>query len=304
MKPYNLLTGLSEEVLKTFPENNFDSCVTDCPYGISIMNKKWDYTVPSKYQWEQIYRVLKPGAYLVCFGGPRTYHRVVCNIEDAGFEIRDQIFWVFSSGFPKTPTERYAENIIGGEKGRWPANLIHDGSDEVLALFPESKGQQGNVTGQEQSHTGNENTNCYGEDNRIPFEKRDDSGSAARFFYCAKTSKRDRNEGCENFISKPLNWSSGEKNPGTFQSEGTNKSSQNSHPTVKPTELMRYLCRLVTPPSGHILDPFGGSGSTGKAAIYENFNVTLIDSDEQWMPIQKARCEYALRNKNNQTELF
>lgn len=97
-----LLLGRCEEVLQEFPENYFDSIVTDPPYGISFMNKHWDYDVPSVYQWQQILRVLKPGGHLLSFGGTRTYHRLVVNIEDAGFEIRDQLQWLYSSGFPKS----------------------------------------------------------------------------------------------------------------------------------------------------------------------------------------------------------
>lgn len=405
MKPYNILTGLSEEVLKDFAENTFDSCVTDPPYGIRFMGKAWDsfdinmkanqmgakkkahnmeLSAMRQFQswttmWaEQVYRVLKPGAYLVVFASPRTYHRMVCGIEDAGFEIRDQISWVFSSGFPKssnqsgewegwgtalkpahepiliarkpligtipqnlaqyrtgainikgslihgdpwhygsqpklngaryqpgqiTPKERHAENITGGLNGRWPANLIHDGSKEVLALFPESKGQQGDLIGHNKKRKSP--NGVFGQmDAATDHFARNDQGSAARFFYCAKTSRSDRNEGLEKHTKKPLLWSSGTKSPGSFQSDGTDKTSPNNHPTVKPTSLMRYLCRLVTPPDGHILDPFAGSGSTGKGAILEGFNITLIDSDPQWAPIQQARCDWAINNKSTQFDMF
>jgi len=144
--------------------------------------------------------------------------------------------------------------------GRWPANFIHDGSDEVRALFPDSKGQQGDVKGTEPSRTGDENTHCYGEYGRIPASKRGDTGSAARFFYCAKASKKDR--------------------------EGSN------HPTMKPTELMRYLCRLVTQPNGIVLDPFMGSGSTGKAAVLEGFSFVGIEVNEAYFNIAKSRIKH------------
>lgn len=101
-KPYTLRVGKMEEVLTFFPDNTFHSCVTDPPYGYRFMAARWDYDVPSISQWQQAYRVLRPGGYLVAFAGPRTYHRIAINIEDAGFEIRDQIFWVFASGFPKS----------------------------------------------------------------------------------------------------------------------------------------------------------------------------------------------------------
>jgi site-specific DNA-methyltransferase (adenine-specific) len=142
--------------------------------------------------------------------------------------------------------------------GRWPANFIHDGSEEVVGLFPVSKGHQGDVRGTEKSHTGDANTNCYGEYGRVPAPKRIETpGSAARFFYCAKASRSERGEG-------------------------------NNHPTVKPLALMRYLCRLVTPPEGLILDPFCGSGSTILAALDEGFRCTGVDLDAA---ISKRRVE-------------
>lgn len=170
-------------------------------------------------------------------------------------------------------------------QGRFPANIAHDNSDEVVAMFPESKGQQGDVKGTEPSHTGDDNTNCYGEYQRIPYTKRDDTGSAARFFksceftkedtldyeqaqrlyYCAKASKSDRNSG------------------GVL----------NNHPTLKPVSLMQYLCRLVTPKNGTVLDPFNGSGSTGKAAMLEGFNYIGIDLDPDYIKISQARIQNA-----------
>jgi len=430
MNEFTLHAGKMEEVLKQYTDNHFDSCVTDGPYGIGFMGKEWD-TFKSEYKidnWDyssdpkigraqvagkydqsieanrkfqqwfyeralDIYRVLKPGGYFISFCSPRTYHRMVCGIEDAGFEIRDQIFWVFASGFPKssnqhgdwegwgtalkpahepilvarkpligtvpqnltefgtgamninacripgepwfygnqpklngaryqpgqlTPTERHAENIHGGQDGRWPANLIHDGSDEVKALFPESKGQQGDLMNHSKDR---ESPNgIFGKMSAARnFEARGDSGSAARFFkscqfdeediefarmyYCAKTSRTDRNEGCEHLESGPLNWSSGDQNPGSFQSEGTDRSSPNNHPTVKPTDLMRYLIKLVTRPGGHVLDPFCGSGSTGKAAMLERMIFTGIDMDPHNIEISEARIRWAQKNRSNQTSL-
>jgi site-specific DNA-methyltransferase (adenine-specific) len=169
----------------------------------------------------------------------------------------------------------------------------NQGSDEVVGLFPDSKGQQGDVRGTEQSRTGDENTSCYGEYGRVPAAKRGDSGSAARFFYCAKASRADRNEGCEGIAKKPLNWSSGEQSPGTFQAEGTDRSAHNNHPTVKPTALMRYLCRLVTPPNGIVLDPFMGSGSTGKGAVLEGFSFIGIELDPEYFKIAEKRIASA-----------
>jgi DNA modification methylase len=560
-KEFTLHAGKMEEVLLDYPENTFDSCVTDPPYGIGFMGKAWDkFDIDKQHEYrasrakiekvrgarktngygkslaagfydhsanrqfqdwfyekaQQVYRVLKPGAYFIVFCSPRTYHRMVCGVEDAGFEIRDQIFWTFSSGFPKsynikdkfcscglhrtkeiskhdlrpvpetniqtavankksenenmqqelpwknvstkkhktagddggkkpsmergsdffqekgklqrgnlcegpildkthgqegwvhnaasngnvndvwssndqngscesyrsqpeqqsseqlgnvagqrepqesrvgnicdrckkpitttdfsgygtalkpahepilvarkpligtivenltrfgtgamnidacripgdlwhygnqpklngarynpgqlTPLERHAEDITGGHEGRWPANLIHDGSDEVVALFPESKGQQGDLVNHSKDR---ERPNgIYGNLSAARnFEARQDRGSAARFFYCAKTSTADRNEGCD----------------------------QNNHPTVKPTDLMRYLVKLVTRPGGHVLDPFCGSGSTGKAAMFEHMHFTGIDMDPHNIEISQARITWAQRNRSNQIQLL
>lgn len=197
-----------------------------------------------------------------------------------------------------TPLERYAENITGGENGRWPANLIHDGSEEVVSMFPDSDGQQGDVSGEEPSKTMGQN-GIYHPMERQGFNARNDSGSAARFFYCAKTSRADRNEGCESFVKKPMIWTES-SNPEQYD---RTQPSPNNHPTVKPTELMRYLCRLVTPKGGLVLDPFMGSGSTGKAAMYEHMRFVGIDKEFD-LAIAKARIEFALRNRDNQIDLF
>jgi site-specific DNA-methyltransferase (adenine-specific) len=395
MSSYELITADLRDYLSGLLENSIDSIVTDPPYEIAMMGKSWDKTgvaFDSK-TWGACLRVLKPGGYLLSFAGARTYHRIACAIEDAGFEIRDQIMWVYGSGMPKslnvsksieaklllgktrtedlrklrmgdeyTPSGRgrvnydhgngsvmgasgdeffpttdeaqqwkgwgtslkpahepivvarkpfkgtVAENVIqygtggfnidgcrvgwpggrvpqigtpewggpnktlsaaptvGGrtverappsDLGRWPANLIHDGSDEVIGYFPDAKGQQGKVSGDEPSGKTNRVYGDYA--NRAPSTPRIETDtSAARFFYCAKASKKDRGEG-------------------------------NSHPTVKPTELMRYLCRLVTQPNGTVLDPFMGSGSTGKAALLEGFRFVGIDSDPAYVEIAQGR---------------
>lgn len=336
-------------------------------------------------------RVLKPGGYLLTFASTRTYHRMTCGVEAAGFEIRDQIGWAFGSGFPKshngpwggtalkpawepicvarkpligtvdqnwkehgtgalnidgcriqtaealragaggipcrhdehTPrgradepsaNSRYASEggtdfamtpgPRGGDaKGRWPANLIHDGSDEVVALFPQSAGQSGAVTGDEPTGNGFSGV-VYGHggvSKRPPATPRNDTGSAARFFYCAKADRADRNDGCEHMARKPLNWSSGTQNPGSFQAEGTDRTSPNHHPTVKPTDLMRYLCRLVTPAGGVVLDPFCGSGSTGRGAVLEGFRFIGIEREAEYIEIARARIDSARRQGHQPT---
>lgn len=467
-----LIHGDCLEKLKDLPDNSVDSIVTDPPYGLSFMGKKWDYDVPTEAVWRECLRVLKPGGHLLAFAGTRTQHRMAVRIEDAGFEIRDMIAWVYGSGFPKSLnigkavdknngeagrllkftlwmrttglksaqvkavllkagliTERsntaghyfaanlssqpsiptvamwkvvrplvsdvpkwvdelverieaereiigqktsgiansaerqrhtigasksvvvditvpateaakqwegwgtalkpalepitvarkpligtVAENVLthgtGGinidqcrvpsdgshmvkgivtkqttvtgderegkalgmygagasftptnhEGGRFPANLIHDGSEETISLFP-------------------------GEADK----------SAARFFYAAKASKKDREEGCERLEARSAGEVTGGREEGSAglnsprAGAGRTSGSKNFHPTVKPTDLMRYLCRLVTPPGGTVLDPFMGSGSTGKAAVKEGFNFIGIELDVDYFTIAKQR---------------
>lgn len=196
-------------------------------------------------------------------------------------------------------TERESDQFFKGKKpggggefiqpsGRFPANFIHDGSEEVLALFPGTQPSKGNYkrkTGETQFLGMMSDGSINDPDGLV------DSGSAARFFYCAKASRSERNKGLEGLIEKPLRWSSGTQNPGSFQSEGTNRSSQNFHPTVKPVSLMQYLVRLVTPPNGTVLDPFNGSGTTGIACKLEGFNYIGIDSEADYVEISRKRIE-------------
>lgn len=353
------------EIMQTMSDNSIDSIITDPPYGLSFMNKDWDCGVPGIAFWTEALRVAKPGAHLLAFGGTRTFHRLAVAIEDAGWEIRDTVMWVYGSGFPKShqhlkpawepiivarkPLEgTVAENVltwgtgainIGGSRvkteesterpvgkavtfiggwsnkhsgtpagvGRWPANLIHDGSDEVVGLFPETAPSKAGV--RRNKYTA---INAYsGDKPKDIMVNHNDSGSAARFFYCAKASKRDRDEGCEGLEEVK----SGMSNGAQIHGEGYDKGQgiglnrvikrKNTHPTVKPTSLMQYLCRLVTPPKGIILDPFMGSGSTGKSATLEGFNFVGIEIDEEYLKIARARIDWAEKQvEESQLKLF
>jgi DNA modification methylase len=416
------------EAMKAMPDNSVDSIVTDPPYELGFMGKSWDASgiAFNVEVWREALRVIKPGGHLIAFSGSRTYHRMAVAIEDAGFEIRDQIMWVYGSGFPKShniskgldkaagaerevvgdkldrpgyhlqahesPTGAFshglgsstletrlasalitapataaakqwdgwgtalkpahepmvlarkpligtvANNVLtfgtgglnidgsrvgmsiedqavvnsrsgsgaaadgwgavgnrhGGDKftaapaGRWPANFIHDGSDEVVALFPDTKAA----------------TSRSRKANRSPFSTGEgldeesviypDSGSAARFFYCAKASKRDRNEGLDGFEAKRDHDGRADGGVGGDNPRNrTNNAKLNHHPTVKPTTLMQYLVRLVTPPNGIVLDPFMGSGSTGKACVYEGFDFIGIEQSEEYVAIAQARITFA-----------
>ena len=194
----------------------------------------------------------------------------------------------------------------GDAKGRWPANLIHDGGDEVVALFPQSAGQSGAVTGDEPTGNGFSGV-VYGHggvSKRPPATPRNDTGSAARFFYCAKADRADRNEGLYGFDAQQQDAGRKPGKPGgdNPRNRGVHER-QNHHPTVKPTDLMRYLCRLVTPAGGLVLDPFCGSGSTGRGAVLEGFRFIGIEREAEYIDIARARIDSA-RRQGHQPDLL
>ena len=334
---YQLHLGDCLDVLTTLPDNSVDSIVTDPPYGLSFMGKKWDYDVPSVAIWEQCLRVLKPGGHLLAFAGTRTQHRMACRIEDAGFEIRDMIAWVYGSGFPKSLDVSKAidkaagaeREVIGSYKGAsnigkestssyittesgtatdvfitapateaarqwfgWGTALKPALEPITMARKPLSGtvaetvlqhgtgainvdgcrvGTDGGTTRSDQApyaesgwRTGHavEPINAGRWPANIIHDGSNEAAlalkSGARFFYTAKAGKDDRE-------------------------------TDNNHPTVKPTMLMAYLCRLVTPPGGTVLDPFMGSGSTGKAATVNGFRFIGIERDPEYHKIAQAR---------------
>lgn len=389
---FNIINDDCLNGMKTFSDNHFHSSITDPPYGLNFMGKNWDHGVPNKIYWEEIYRVLKPGGHLLAFGGTRMFHRLMVEIEDAGFEIRDTIMWVYGSGFPKgnnigkstglkefqgwntnlkpawepiiiarkhvettiaenamkygtgginidgcrvegepSPSidrrescrkagkscfnykdnnvnpmvdrfkyaEGFADHKPAEELGRYPANLIHDGSNEVLEHFPITKSTiKRNAIGAR-----NDGKSIYGKFNIMESYQGGyaDCGSAARFFYCAKASKKDRDEGLVDLPKKSYSHDGRDAHHETpYQRH--NSVAGNHHPTVKPTNLMQYLCRLVTPKDGIILDPFCGSGSTGKAAILEGFNFVGIEKEADYAEIARKRCEYAKNRTDTATD--
>lgn len=413
-----LINSDNMEVLKSLPDNSIDSVVTDPPYGLSFMGKKWDYDVPSVELWQEVLRVLKPGGHGLVACGTRTQHRMAINLEDAGFEIRDVIMWVYGSGFPKSlnigkaidkiqgnerkeilninsdgrnrgaepskgrringsvpvsggiirneftsrGTSEYegwgtalkpavefftlvrkpitekniAENVLkwgtgginidgcrvgsedntsrqvstaghfssdkidvringGNTLGRFPANFIHDGSEEVVRLFPETK------TGSGDKRTKKGDSLFFnGKDGRGVIDHNGDSGSASRFFYCAKASPSERNEGLEGMEERQTNDGRKKDIDNAYQRGTTLR--QNHHPTVKPIALMEYLIRLITPKGGTVLDPFAGSGTTGIAAINLKVNYILIEREADYCTIADRRLKH-FYNKQ-QPELF
>ena len=388
-----LILGDSVDKLKELDDNSIDSIVTDPPYGLSFMGKKWDYDVPSQEIFEECLRVLKPGGYLLSFAGSRTYHRMAVRVEDAGFEIRDQIMWIYGSGFPKSlnigkKVDEYegwgtalkpahepivmarkplsektvVNNVLewgtgginiddsrigtttktnGGKAnkennriaanggyvndvssqehnyGRFPANIIFD--EEAGKILDEQSGISKSTGGRSGNKEGVGQNGIYGQ---YSGEVRDenpglgDTGGASRFFYCPKTSKRDRNEGLDEFEDKYYaagNQAKAElkrgnvefnSNKGKGRDERHNHNqvgvSKNNHPTVKPTDLMLYLIRLITPKGGTTLDPFMGSGSTGKAAVRGGFDFVGIEREKEYMEIAEARIQYEIDNPYNE----
>jgi DNA modification methylase len=408
-----ILHGNNIELLRELPDNSIDSIVTDPPYELGFMGKKWDSTgiAYSVELWSECLRVLKHGGHMLAFSGSRTYHRMVVAIEDAGFEIRDQIMWVYGSGFPKSldiskainksagieyiakpasgvgfmnnnddgynttlnqlvqvgqstdeaqqwdgwgtalkpahepivmarkpiSEKTIAENVlkhgVGGiniddcrvgtdliqtnrynakgdmtsfhgsqagnsyvsnvHQGRFPANFIHDGSDEVIALMPESKGALAPVkSGHSGKSKGIYNDYAQRGDDGATFY--DDSGSAARFFYCAKASKAERNAGLEELPEiRHADRNTDDGVGGDNPRNRTNNAKQNFHPTVKPIALMRYLVRLVTPPNGKVLDPFAGSGTTLVACVLEGFESVGMEMTADYLPIIQGRVAWA-----------
>lgn len=382
---YKIYNGDMLDMLQVIKPESIDAIVCDPPYELGFMNKSWDSTgiAFKKETWQNCFEVLKPGGYLLAFGGSRTYHRIACAIEDAGFEIRDCVMYLYGTGFPKscniglaidkkngvesevvgvgksgcnsrayqsekpTTSGNYdikksqnewqgwgtclkpayepiivarkpfkgsvVDNIIkyrvgglnidecrvgetGGIKkvniiknsgskicrfgcdgdkietgeGRFPANVITDGSEEVAKGMP-------NTTS-------------------TPIAEE----SAMRYFYSAKASKKDRDEGLDAFEDKTFHSVLNQKNGSGDRLDGAKTPiRKNIHPTCKPTELMQYLVRLVSPKGATILDPFMGSGSTGKAVMFENrerdanYKFIGIELTDEYLPIAQARIEYA-----------
>ena len=427
-----VICGECISVMKDIPDKSVDCVITDPPYELGFMGKSWDNTgiANNPEMWKECLRVLKPGGYLLSFGGTRTYHRMASAIEDAGFEVRDMIEWVYGSGFPKSlnigkavdklqgnerevigidkNAERFKEykeqdgcerktfndkitkgtseyegwgtalkpahepicmarkplaektvaqnclkygtgginidesrvefaspedlksqerafspnstshtggnNLNNGNTnfkcsslgeanptnilGRFPANLIHDNSEEVRECFPENNVKGSAIRKNKVNPYGGERTWSVSDTPAQDTVGYADSGNASRFFksiiYQAKASKSERNKGMdiEKEINKrPIGEAFGNGNAITDFTE----TKGNNHPTVKPIALMEYLIKMVTPKGGVVLDPFAGSGSTLVAAKQNGFQYIGIEMTEEYIPIIEARLSSQIK---------
>jgi site-specific DNA-methyltransferase (adenine-specific) len=389
---FELHHGNCLDILRTMPDCSVDAVVTDPPYGLSFMGKRWDYDVPSTEIWAECLRVLKPGGYLLAFAGTRTQHRMAVRIEDAGFEIRDMLAWMYGSGFPKSHNVSIAiDNAAGAKRevvGQWKPtgtarpskgkshsaakttadcgydpdiNAVIDitapateaakqwqgwgtalkpamepitmarkpfkatvaqnvqewgtgainidgcriGADDKCQ--PPKAGYKRHETDASYAFAGDAKFQTTGTnihpDTRWPANVMHDGsaeilqgmGEAARFFYTPKACKDDRDDGCE--MMEEIHRVNGNKwtdqdyrvARGERRENAESGPRRNFHPTVKPTDLMRYLCRMVTPTGGIVLDPFTGSGSTGRGAVLEGFRFIGCEMDADYIEIAKAR---------------
>jgi DNA modification methylase len=335
-----ILQGNNIELLRTLAENSVDSVTTDPPYGLSFMGKSWDYDVPTVELWKEVLRVLKPGGHLLSFSSARTYHRMVVNVEDAGFEIRDQIMWVYGSGFPKNHNvgkalNKKANYELQTEWDGWGTALKPSHEPIVMARKPINGTVVDNVLehGTGAINIEDSRVDLNGEKRTTPVHSDDVKDDTtlfglhptiqhhrepttqgrypanfihngldedwARYFYCPKANKKERNQGCDGLTDKPwqlqgLSASVAEDGVHNREGRGTVRGvSKNNHPTVKPLRLMEYLVKLITPPGGTVLDPFMGSGSTGMAAVGLGFNFIGMELDEEYCNIAKLRIEHS-----------
>jgi DNA modification methylase len=308
--------GDCREVMAAMEPASVDAIVTDPPYGLAFMGKGWDHAVPGVEFWSQALRVAKPGAHLVAFGGTRTFHRLACAIEDAGWEVRDTLSWLYGSGFPKSHNGPWGgtalkpawEPIIMARKplnGTVAANVAAHGTGalnvdgcriESGRDYHDLMVTQGINTAQTSYAFAVDRRTFAPAAGRWPANVVLDEDAAAqvgepsRFFYTAKASRREREAGLEGMPERVAQkWNSGGIAERRME---TAKPLPNVHPTVKPIALMRWLCRLVTPPGGVVLDPFTGSGTTGCAAALEGFGFVGIEREAEYVAIAELRIAH------------
>lgn len=324
-----IIQGNCLEEMAKMESNSIDFVITDPPYGLYFMSKKWDKEIPSIEYWKEALRVCKPGSMMGVFGGSRTHHRLMCAIEDAGWEIRDVVMWLYGSGFPKSHNNfglkgygtalkpayepiviamkpldgTYAKNAekwglsgINIDDSRIPTNekWKNQCQDIRNGLLMGKKGRLDRL--QESSSLGRWPANIILDEEAGQLIDQQ-SNSVSRFFYCAKASTKERNLGCENlndgFVANANKWTDIDYRNGEKKQVIARK---NIHPTVKPISLMKYIINLLAPPNNPILlDPFLGSGSTLLAAKELGINGIGIEINEEY-------CEIARNRINNYKE--
>jgi site-specific DNA-methyltransferase (adenine-specific) len=311
---YQIINGNNINVLKTFPDNHFDSIVTDPPYGIDFLGKAWDANTGALETYQECLRVLKPGGHILAFSAARTYHHLAITLEQAGFEIRDQIMWIYSSGFPKS--QDVGKSIQRSNKTEdnawlgWGTALKPAHEPIALARKPIKTSIKNNVlnygTGAlnidacriERDNETKFPANVIGEILQDDYQK---------YFYCPKVSRKERHAGFDltKIPTNPDGMMSRDENGQLVNNYTAKKANAgNNHPTVKPIELMKYLIKLITPPNGQVLDPFNGSGSTGCAAVELGHEYVGIELDPNYVEIAKKRIEAWNKQDTSFTELF
>jgi DNA modification methylase len=308
---WRLMQGDSLKLLPELPASSVDAVITDPPYGIGFGKEAWDggpLTDAATFQawttgWAtEALRVLKPGGWLAAFGSPRTVHRLVAGVEDAGFEVRDQLLWLYAQGVPKSPPRTDGlgstlkpayEPVLLARKpteGTLDANLAAHGTGALqidAARVPRHEGGRGfwpaNVTLSHGSRC--RRGRCQPDCPIALIDTEPRPGRAiSRLFYASKAARREREAGCE---ALPLT-----EVPIYPRGGGAARVVRNTHPTVKPLALMRWLTRLLCPPGGTVLDPFTGSGSTGAACVLEGRRFIGIERDGRYVGVACARLTH------------
>ena len=280
MENITLHNGDSAEVLKQYPDNHFDSVVTDPPYGIEFLGKDWDSNTGAIEVWQECLRVLKPGGYMLAFSAARTYHRLAVNLEDVGFEIKDQIMWLYGSGFPKA--QDIGKKSGNDEWAGWKTGLKPAHEPIVMCRKPLDNKVIGEIEGYQKYFYSpkvnrKERHNGLFEDSKdIPIMFAGDEGGGAN---------------AVNIRNNITGYSDLDKYGGEEIKTSKDNTLGNNHPTVKPVALMNYLVTLITPPNGKVLDPFNGSGSTGMAVKEFGGEYTGIDLDENYIEISRKRID-------------
>jgi len=358
-----VLCGDCVEILRSFPDNSIDSIVCDPPYGIGFMGKAWDHSVPTEEWARECFRVLKPGGHIVAFGATRAIHRMVCALEDEGFEIRDMINWLYFSGFPKSmdiskqiDKMKGVEREVIGIDTRYnePSGIVSAGRSErvlidrkitkpateeaqywegwgtalkpacepaILCRKPIEKGLNvsenvlkwgagainidacrfgygdpcwiGSQEKPEPQSTANRSS-MFGLGQKEVITGGHDLGRwPANIYQCAKPSRSERETGLDDLESKDVAGKNGNKYMGVDSAGTRSADIKNFHPTVKPTKLMAWLCRLLTPKGGIVLDTFLGSGTTGVSASMEGFKFIGTEMNPEYCDIALQRIKHA-----------